>query len=137
MRCIYSGEPVLDDFSLDHFVPWSFGVHDWIWNLVPARKSANSRKGLRLPTDELVDRMCGMHLVAVRHAMDDPSFIKTTIAESYETDLRIDLLRASDDAFLAAQRDAIVPLVMQARRSGFPSGWKEPTKTVPALLLGQ
>ena len=47
LRCIYSGEPILPNYDLDHFLPWSFVTHeihaqadvarrlnfetDWIW----------------------------------------------------------------------------------------------------------
>jgi hypothetical protein len=49
IRCIYSGDVLLIPFTLDHFVPWSYIVHDSSWNLVPASKSINSSKGDCLP----------------------------------------------------------------------------------------
>ncbi len=42
---IYTGrllEP--KGFSIDHFIPWSFVLHDQLWNLVPTSKSVNSSK---------------------------------------------------------------------------------------------
>ncbi len=48
--CIYSGQPVLtSDLSLDHFLPWSYVVHNQQWNLVPISRSENSSKNNRLP----------------------------------------------------------------------------------------
>lgn len=49
-RCIYSGEIVsAEKFALDHFVPWSFVVHDQLWNLIPTLTAVNSKKSNRLP----------------------------------------------------------------------------------------
>jgi hypothetical protein len=38
------------DISLDHYVPWSFVVHDQLWNLIPTTKSVNSKKSDLLPS---------------------------------------------------------------------------------------
>ena len=35
--------------SIDHFIPWSFVLHDRIWNLIPTSREVNSRKGNKLP----------------------------------------------------------------------------------------
>lgn len=35
--------------SLDHFIPWSFVLHDEIWNLIPSFKNINSSKNNALP----------------------------------------------------------------------------------------
>jgi hypothetical protein len=53
LSCIYSGQPVPPDFTLDHFLPWSFVVHDLNWNLVPVSKSINSSKSDHLPKLDL------------------------------------------------------------------------------------
>ncbi|MFD3407592.1 HNH endonuclease domain-containing protein [Aquirufa sp. HETE-83D] len=50
--CIYTGKRLSleeKNFSLDHFVPYSFVSHDLIWNLYPIDKSENSRKSNLLP----------------------------------------------------------------------------------------
>lgn len=53
LRCIYSGDILSkDDFSIDHFIPWSFVTHDLLWNLTPTSKSINSAKGNCLPKFE-------------------------------------------------------------------------------------
>lgn len=49
LECIYSGEKLIDSFSLDHFIPWSYYTHDHSWNLIPTSREINSRKGNRLP----------------------------------------------------------------------------------------
>ena len=50
--CIYTGKRLSienKNFSIDHFVPYSFVSHDLIWNLYPIDKSENSRKSNYLP----------------------------------------------------------------------------------------
>jgi hypothetical protein len=49
INCIYSGEKVSQDLSIDHFIPWSFVSHDLLWNLVPTTRSVNSSKSDNLP----------------------------------------------------------------------------------------
>jgi hypothetical protein len=49
-RCIYSEQTVTpENFSLDHFLPWSFVVHNHYWNLIPVPSSVNSSKSDWLP----------------------------------------------------------------------------------------
>lgn len=50
--CIYTGKRLSlenNNYSIDHFVPYSFVSHDLIWNLYPIDKSENSRKSNYLP----------------------------------------------------------------------------------------
>ena len=39
----------LDDFDIDHFVPWLFVANDELWNLLPMDSSLNSSKSNNLP----------------------------------------------------------------------------------------
>ncbi|MCK8058398.1 MULTISPECIES: HNH endonuclease domain-containing protein [unclassified Fusibacter] len=49
----------LGAISIDHFVPWSFVLHDELWNLAPTFKHVNSAKGNRLPRlEESLDLFC-------------------------------------------------------------------------------
>ncbi|MBD2156165.1 HNH endonuclease domain-containing protein [Leptolyngbya sp. FACHB-16] len=51
LRCIYSGQPIeINNFSLDHYLPWSFVAHDQLWNLVPTLPEVNSSKSNDLPS---------------------------------------------------------------------------------------
>lgn len=38
------------NLSLDHFLPWSFVLHDEVWNLLPSFKNVNSSKSNDLPS---------------------------------------------------------------------------------------
>ena len=52
--CIYSGQTITkQNISLDHFLPWSYVVHDQIWNIIPTTKQVNSAKNNSLPSIEL------------------------------------------------------------------------------------
>ncbi len=60
--CIYSGKQIdNDNFSLDHFFPWSYFAHDELYNLTPTSRSINSVKSNSLPDlnsylDPLIDQ---------------------------------------------------------------------------------
>lgn len=53
INCIYSRLPVPENFTLDHFVPWSYTIHDLNWNILPVSKEINSSKSNSLPSLEL------------------------------------------------------------------------------------
>ncbi len=49
-RDIFSHQPMrATEISIDHFVPWSFVLHDRIWNLAPTSRELNSSKSNHLP----------------------------------------------------------------------------------------
>jgi len=50
---IYTGH-YIENFDIDHFIPWSFVTHDQLWNLAPIEKSLNSSKSNKLPGQNLV-----------------------------------------------------------------------------------
>jgi len=50
LQCIYTGKNLtVNNYAVEHFIPYSFVSHDLIWNLIPADPSFNSSKGNRLP----------------------------------------------------------------------------------------
>jgi hypothetical protein len=101
LRCFYSGAPLRrTSFSLDHFMPWDLVATDRIWNLVPAQKSVNSKKGNRLPKLDVylaefvsiqwkVFQFCAAHPATI--GADDQVVFKG----AYENLLGIDLENAS------------------------------------------
>lgn len=51
--------------SIDHFIPWSFVLHNQIWNLTPSFTRVNSSKLDRLPDrKEYLDRFCDLQFQA-------------------------------------------------------------------------
>jgi hypothetical protein len=112
-----------DDFSIDHFVPWSFVLHDQLWNLVPTTRSINSSKSDRLPDyDTYMDAFCNLQYSAFKTAMDLDMTQK--VIEDYLTlgtvELKKDFPR---QAFFDAIHDSVYPLYTLARNQGFET-WK-------------
>lgn len=74
--CIYGGG-LLDPkkISLDHFVPWSYIVHDQIWNIIPTTRSINSKKGDSLPNTILfLEKLCLLQFKAlIFHIENSPN----------------------------------------------------------------
>ncbi|HWN67155.1 MAG TPA: HNH endonuclease domain-containing protein, partial [Haliangium sp.] len=133
LRCIYSDELLARVEALDHYVPWSFVLHDRIWNLVPVTSRANSSKGDRLAAsvylDRLVDLQC-QALIASRQHLAKRAWER--MAEEFEQDLRVpgEILRADPPdrealhrSLADAYRKTIPALENLATRQGFPSGW--------------
>ncbi len=73
-RCKYTDHPVsANDMSLDHFIPWSFVLHDRLWNLAPVSKSINSSKSDLLPDldshlESFVDLQYRAYITAVENS---------------------------------------------------------------------
>ena len=127
VRCIYSQEPIsADDFSLDHFFPWSFVAHDLLWNLIPTTKSVNSRKGDQLPDISLYfEPFARLQYEAVQ-ALSVPTHGK--ILEDYiilsKSDSATDLKRIPFRSFRQILLDSIAPQMQVARNMGFPGNWR-------------
>jgi hypothetical protein len=73
--CIYSAirlEP--NNFSLDHYLPWSFVAHDRLWNLIPIPRGINSAKADRIPSDRYLDSLINLQhaaLIEMRNALPE------------------------------------------------------------------
>lgn len=58
--------------SIDHFIPWSFVLHDQMWNLVPTFKNINSKKSDNLLNyDSYIDRFCEIQYEAFCFVVDE------------------------------------------------------------------
>ena len=118
---IYTNRPIsFDDFSIDHFIPWSFVLHDRLWNLVPTFKAINSSKNDRLPQLELyLDKFCALHYFAVRAALEHK--LPRKLLDDY-----IEISRGSAlsgnikrDIFVRNLKESLVPLYQLARNQGY------------------
>jgi hypothetical protein len=128
IKCIYSGEPLADRedrFALDHFLPWSFVVHDQLWNLLPVAPEANSSKSDQLPSEQYLEG-----LVALQHTglkVSKPLMGKKWLsyAEPYLTDLKIESSESLLDLekLRSAYRNTVLPLLSLAERQGFSANW--------------
>lgn len=126
--CIYSGSTLsTDGFALDHFIPWSFVVHNQPWNLIPVLPAANSAKNDRLPASEYLDKFieiqhCGVNTangLLPRKQWEDYTacYLTDLKIPDYQSVLQSDSLR---DAYLST----LSPLMQLARTNGFEGGWR-------------
>ena len=56
-----------NNFALDHFLPWTFVVHNQIWNLTPMDRSLNSSKRDQIPRDSYIRPLALQHKILVRY----------------------------------------------------------------------
>ncbi len=57
--------------SIDHFIPWSFVLHDKMWNLTPTFKNINSSKSDNLlDYDAYIDLFCNVQYEAFAYMCD-------------------------------------------------------------------
>lgn len=111
------------NFSIDHFIPWSFVLHNEIWNLYPMFGRINSAKSDRLPDKErYLARFCEKQYEAFLIAKTwDREFL--SMREQY-LNVKRDIfeIERSDrghDAFVQAMSRTIEPLYQIANNQGF------------------
>ncbi len=124
--CIYSGDEISSQgFVLDHFVPWSFVVHNQLWNLVPTSVSTNSKKSDSLPHTRYFDQFVSAHhmaLIAARTILPAGAWKK--IIEPYVSDLSMTEESLIDKQQLHdAMRKTVGPLILLAEANGFEPNW--------------
>lgn len=108
--------------SIDHFIPWSFVLHNEIWNLYPMYRNINSGKNNKLPDkDKYLDRFCEKQYQAFmisknwkkdRKITEQYLHVKQDIFEIEKSD-------RGHDAFLLAMRQTIEPLYQIANNQGY------------------
>ena len=120
---IYSGRQLGENFSIDHFLPWSFVAHDLLWNLTPVEPETNSSKNDVLPDVNLyLPRLAKFQFAAIYAARDRPKLL-----EDYTDCFKqgaAELLALGEGEFSARYREIIAPQAQIARNQGFQSGWK-------------
>lgn len=73
--------------SIDHFIPWSFVLHDQIWNLLPTFKNINSKKNDDLLlNDKYIADFCNIQYEAFVHICKNKIDV---IAEEYIDAFRV------------------------------------------------
>ena len=67
---LYTGRSLDGSFVVDHFMPWSYVAHDYIWNTVPTDQFTNSSKNDRIPSvSRYVVGLAELHHFALRSAV--------------------------------------------------------------------
>ena len=119
---IYSGQLIdnQNKISIDHFIPWSFVLHDKLWNLVPTFKRINSSKSDKLPDlDHHLNKFCQLQAEGFKLAL------KHDLSEKYIEDyLEINKnIRLSKDIpqeyFIKSLKETITPIHQIAKNQGF------------------
>lgn len=116
------------NISIDHFIPWSFVLHNEIWNLYPMFKNVNSSKNNKLPDKaRYLNRFCEEQYRAFQIARKIPKIKKTT--EYYLTVKRDVFAIGNDDrghdAFVQAMKQTVEPLYQIANNQGYGVWWYE------------
>ncbi len=118
---IYTNLPLnISDMSIDHFIPWSFVLHDKQWNLTPVSNSTNSSKSDRLPPlEKYLDTFINQQFQAYKVALTQGH--KSKVMQDYITlGQGIDVstgLRESE--FKEIMQNTIIPLHRIAQNQGF------------------
>lgn len=126
-KCIYSGKDLTEsEFSLDHFLPWSFIGLDDLWNLIPTLKGTNSSKSNKLPNSYINDfiRFQFESLIFVNKNLPE---IFEKFFEPYALSLSISkelIAKERAESFSEAYKAVLDPLFLLARNQGFQDGWR-------------
>lgn len=121
IKCIYTDEELMEGtYALDHFVPWSFVVHDLLWNLLPASQAVNSSKSNNLPLlERYLEPLSILQQSALRvnfesnpsdKSLEDYLIFHCSIQE---------LVDAPLDRFSQLMKDEFTPMIQTAKNMGF------------------
>jgi phage repressor protein C with HTH and peptisase S24 domain len=139
-RDIYSERPLAQNFSIDHFLPWSFVAHDLFWNLTPVEPATNSEKSDWLPDLDLyLPRLADLHSDAIEVARTRPKLL-----EDYTDCFRLsaeELQSLIASGGLAGKfREVVLPQAQIAINQGFQFWWRSPSSAIITKMergLGQ
>jgi hypothetical protein len=135
VRCIYSDQPIEPgSFDLDHFLPWSYVVHDELWNLIPVIRDANNAKRDRLPDEQYIPKFVSTQQRGLSLARELlPKRQWNEQAGIYEMRLNVsgdDWLRS--ERFELAYVELLTTQLRIAHLNGFESGWRFREPDIPA-----
>jgi hypothetical protein len=54
LECVWTGSTLRESFDVDHVIPFDLWHNNYVWNLLPASKTANSKKSNKLPSTEIL-----------------------------------------------------------------------------------
>lgn len=121
INCIYTqAELTVGNYDLDHFIPWSFVVHDLLWNLLPSDASVNSSKSNYIPS---LDRFLEP-LTIVQHDALRVNFASNPSDKLFEDYLVFrcsipELIEASPEQFFDLYKKEFTPMAQTAINMGF------------------
>lgn len=126
---LYTGLPFTKEnykehgnLSMDHFIPWSFVLHDQLWNLVPTFKNINSQKSDNLFIyEDYIEGLAQLQYDAFCFVVDEN---KKDEIEEYRGILRVpDAVafkgKGSYEEFFKRYKDGTCPIYNIAANQGF------------------
>lgn len=132
-QCIYSGNSLfIKNYSIDHYLPWSYVVHDQLWNLVPTLNIINSSKSDCLPASKYLDKFAELQYDAF-HTINSKHTSGSILIEDYTVFFNNNLdglLSMPKNEFIKNLKDRILPQMQIAKNMGFEDEWKFKEKLV-------
>jgi hypothetical protein len=127
INCIYSGNSIGENLSIDHFIPWSYIAHDNIWNLLPTTKSVNSSKGDNFPSfNKYFNSFIDLQYDAYQTIYTSNPKEKIKYLEDYTIIFNSDMKGISElskSQFCSRIENLIKPMYQIAENMGFNSNW--------------
>lgn len=125
MKCIYSDQILNpENFSVDHFLPWSFVTHDLLWNLIPTIRNINSSKSDNLPDFD----MYFPNFAAIQYdAFINNTKLNSKTLEDFTDIFKlnfVELLNLNQKQFEDKLKEQMKPLFQIAQNMGFTADWK-------------
>jgi len=127
-NCIYSGQSLdSENFTLDHFIPWSYVTHNEVWNLIPVPKNPNlnSIKGDTLPHNFYISEFVQAQWRYLNHLKGSFSAkARRGFVDSYCASLDLnseDLFQ--EELFCQSLAGLLQALLSSADRQGFTYPW--------------
>lgn len=122
LKNIYNEEILTEEniLSIDHFIPWSFVLHDELWNLTPTSKEINSQKSDKLPNlKKYLNKFCDLQYKSITTAMKN-DFPKNEIIDYYSIIKENEInSKISKEIFTSKLKQTINPIYQIALNSGF------------------
>ena len=119
------GYEMYGPMSVDHFIPWSFVLHDEPWNLVPMFRDTNSSKGNRLPdVDTYLRPFCAQQFDALTTLRGRGRGHRKMFESYLAVDPHVMEYERTDEAresFTQAISRVVLPLHQIATNQGFPT----------------
>ncbi|MGN2613451.1 HNH endonuclease domain-containing protein [Aliivibrio fischeri] len=130
--CIFTGDVLtVDNYELDHYIPWSYVGHNQHWNLVPILNTANSSKNNNIPDKKYITFFTTVH----KHAIDFLNSLPTKQQALFIEDFMLGLqcseqeIALNDNSIQSKQTKAIESLTDMAAIQGFRDSWTYSVKT--------
>jgi len=125
-KCIYSKEYIPANFSLDHYIPWSYNTTDVVWNLIPTLKNVNSSKSNCLPANRYIEDFTNAQFDLFHLLYNDDEEKFNTILQEYALLFRIsieDINLLDKRKFTSRLHEEIEPMLQTAKHLGHINNW--------------